>query len=94
MASAHLFGAAATPLGDALAEAAPTLVATRSERLEQAAEQALATARPGDAVLFSPAFASFDQFPNFRARALTFHDWLAAQHGRGDAPERAQSIPN
>ena len=81
MASAHLFGAAAAPLGDALATAAPALVATRSERLEQAAEQALATARAGDALLFSPAFASFDQFPNFRARALTFHDWLAAQRG-------------
>ncbi|MBX3465136.1 MAG: UDP-N-acetylmuramoyl-L-alanine--D-glutamate ligase [Planctomycetes bacterium] len=78
VASAHLFGAAAEPLGRLLADHGPC---TTHDRLAAALAAALATARPGDAVLFSPAFASFDQFPNFRARALEFHAWLAAQRG-------------
>ena len=46
--------------------------------LQEALVSAFAAARPGDAVLFSPAFASFDQYPNFRARALEFHSWLGS----------------
>ena len=54
-------------------------------RLQQALDSAFAAARPGDAILFSPAFASFDQYPNFRARALEFHGWLASRRARGTA---------
>lgn len=67
-ASAHVFGAAAEPFA-----AASTVATTGHERLHDALDAALAHAKPGDAVLFSPAFASFDQYPNFRARALEFH---------------------
>ncbi|MCU0865592.1 MAG: UDP-N-acetylmuramoyl-L-alanine--D-glutamate ligase [Planctomycetes bacterium] len=74
VASAHLFGAAAAPLAQALAGAVPTTVATT---LREALRHALAAAAPGDAILWSPAFASFDQYPNFRARALEFHALLA-----------------
>jgi UDP-N-acetylmuramoylalanine--D-glutamate ligase len=74
IASAHLFGAAAAPLAQALAGAVPTTVSTT---LREALPRALAAAVPGDALLWSPAFASFDQYPNFRARALEFHALLA-----------------
>jgi UDP-N-acetylmuramoylalanine--D-glutamate ligase len=72
VASAHLFGAAAEPLGKALT--APTTVHTT---LKEAFAAAMAAALPGDAVLFSPAFASFDQYANFRQRAQEFHALLA-----------------
>ena len=75
IASAHLFGAAAAPLAAAIGEARPATVSTT---LREALPKALAAAAPGDAVLWSPAFASFDQYPNFRARALEFHALLAA----------------
>ena len=74
VASAHLFGAAAEPLAQALGGAVPTTVSTT---LREALPKALAAAAPGEAILWSPAFASFDQYPNFRARALEFHALLA-----------------
>ena len=40
--------------------------------LEEALEQAAAFAEPGDTVLFSPACASFDMFPDFEARGQAF----------------------
>ncbi|MBK8100922.1 MAG: hypothetical protein IPK26_27880 [Planctomycetes bacterium] len=46
---------------------------TAHTTLAEALTAAFAAAAPGDAILFSPAFASFDQYPNFRARALEFH---------------------
>ncbi|HZN41637.1 MAG TPA: UDP-N-acetylmuramoyl-L-alanine--D-glutamate ligase [Planctomycetota bacterium] len=73
IATAHLFGAAAEPLAAAIAGRVATCVHVT---LRQALPSAFAAASPGDAILFSPAFASFDQYPNFRARALEFHDWL------------------
>lgn len=80
IASAHLFGAAAGPLGGLLEGRVPCTV---HDRLGDALAAAFAAARPGDAVLFSPAFASFDQYPNFRARALEFHAWLTARRAGG-----------
>lgn len=69
--SAHVFGTAADHL-----TAACTIAATGHETLVAALQAALKVARPGDALLFSPGFASFDQYPNFRARALEFHALL------------------
>ncbi len=74
LASAHLFGAAAKPLAEQLAGKTTVTV---HDRMPAALAAALAAASPGDAVLFSPAFASFDQYPNFRARALEFHQRIA-----------------
>jgi UDP-N-acetylmuramoylalanine--D-glutamate ligase len=90
LASAHLFGAAAKPLAEQLAGRTTVTV---HDRMPAALAAALAAASPGDAVLFSPAFASFDQYPNFRARALEFHQRIAelrcgapaaVRHGNAD----------
>ncbi|MCY2956519.1 MAG: UDP-N-acetylmuramoyl-L-alanine--D-glutamate ligase [Planctomycetota bacterium] len=75
IASAHLFGAAQQPLAACLKDRVPV---TTHDHLADALAAALAVAKPGDAVLFSPAFASFDQYPNFRARALEFHQRIDA----------------
>jgi UDP-N-acetylmuramoylalanine--D-glutamate ligase len=45
---------------------------TRAPSLEQAVETAARLARPGDAVLLSPACASFDMFRNYAHRAEVF----------------------
>ncbi len=74
VASAHLFGDAGPHLARAIAGRVATTV---SSTLRDALRRALAAAAPGDAILWSPAFASFDQYPNFRARALEFHALLA-----------------
>jgi UDP-N-acetylmuramoylalanine--D-glutamate ligase len=83
-ASAHVFGAAAAPFAAQMAGAIPT---TAHVALRDALVATLAGAAPGDAVLFSPAFASFDQYPNFRARAAEFQGLLrerrAADHEPG-----------
>jgi UDP-N-acetylmuramoylalanine--D-glutamate ligase len=76
--SAHLFGAAAAPLASLLRDRVPV---TAHAALEQALAAALAVARPGERVLFSPAFASFDQFANFRQRGQAFHRWVEALGG-------------
>ena len=57
--------------------------------LKEAVTAAFQGAAPGDLVLFSPAFASFDAYPNFRARAAEFQR-LAQQlaPGQRDEPTR------
>ncbi len=79
VASAHLFGDAAAPLGALLQPTLPTAV---HATLAEALATAFTTAAAGDAVLFSPAFASFDRYPNFRARAQEFHAWLASSRAQ------------
>ena len=49
----------------------------RARNLEDAVQQAAATARPGDTVLLSPACASFDMFENFEARGAAFRAAVA-----------------
>ena len=73
VASAHLFGAVAKQVKSGMDSAPPV---TTHPGLEDALDAALRAAAPGDAVLFSPAFASFDQFPNFQVRARAFSAWL------------------
>ncbi|MFO1053106.1 MAG: UDP-N-acetylmuramoyl-L-alanine--D-glutamate ligase [Planctomycetota bacterium] len=85
VASASLFGAAAPRLSEDLR--ARGVRVTAHQQLEQALDAALAQARKGEALLFSPAFASFDQFTNFKARAERFHAWL----GRKDQTSGSRS---
>jgi UDP-N-acetylmuramoylalanine--D-glutamate ligase len=82
IASAQLFGAAADAMAAELRRAGASRVGAHAS-LEAAMAAAAASARPGEAVLFSPGFASFDQFPNFRARAETFRTWLRGGAGAG-----------
>lgn len=49
----------------------------RAATLEEATRKAFAMARPGDAVLLSPACASWDMFPNYAVRAQVFRDEAA-----------------
>ena len=64
------FGRAAQELADGLC--APGLQVCVESGLEAAVKRALALTPPGADLLFSPACASFDAYPNFRARALAF----------------------
>jgi UDP-N-acetylmuramoylalanine--D-glutamate ligase len=84
LASAHLFGTASGPLASLLR---PGIPVTANERLLDALAAAWTTARAGDAVLVSPGFTSFDQYPNFQARAEEFHRWARQLGGPGPAPE-------
>lgn len=79
VASAHLFGSIAGSLGAALRKLVPTTV---HDEMESALDAALAQARPGDAILFSPAFSSHDQFVNYVARARRFHAWMEHRRPR------------
>ena len=45
-----------------------------ADSFEEALTRATASAKEGDAVLLSPASASFDSFPNFEVRGDTFKE--------------------
>jgi UDP-N-acetylmuramoylalanine--D-glutamate ligase len=64
-----LIGEAAEKMEKAFAGACPT---ARAASLREAVEMARSLARPGDAVLLSPACASFDMFLNFEDRGDRF----------------------
>ena len=64
-------GKAAPAIGKALG-AVPGVAFVAAGTLEKAVEDAAQHATPGDAVLLSPACASFDQFRNFEHRGETF----------------------
>lgn len=73
-ATLHVFGQVGPRLAALLRDhdlARPTL----SDRPTEALSRAFDAARPGDTVLFSPGFASQDQYPNFRARAEEALAW-------------------
>lgn len=78
---AHLFGAAADPLAREFSghrDFSGHKATTTHERLEDALAEAFQLAPSGSTILFSPAFASFDQFKNFRERGEAFHGWVRA----------------
>jgi UDP-N-acetylmuramoylalanine--D-glutamate ligase len=52
----------------------PTVVSTAS--LDEAMQAARQAARPGDAVLLSPACASLDLFNNYEQRGRLFKEWV------------------
>ena len=78
---AYLIGEAA----DDFAAVLDGVAVERAETLDRAVRSAAAQARPGEAVVLSPACASFDQFRNFNHRGDVFQDLvrglLGAPHG-------------
>lgn len=82
----YLVGEAAEPFAAALRGTAPLEIAGT---LERAVAAAAAAAEPGDAVLLSPACASFDQFRDYAHRGRVFQELVrgataAAGPGEGD----------
>lgn len=71
-----LIGRDAPLIREALGNTGVTLV--DAPTLEAAVREAAAIAQPGDAVLLSPACASFDMFRNYEHRAQVFHEAVAA----------------
>ena len=71
-----LIGRDAPLIREALANTGVTLV--DAPTLEAAVLEAADRAQPGDAVLLSPACASFDMFRNYEHRAQVFHEAVAA----------------
>lgn len=66
---AYLIGEAAEEFAAALGDAVPF---ERAETMERAVQSAASQATPGEAVVLSPACASFDQFRNFVHRGEVF----------------------
>jgi UDP-N-acetylmuramoylalanine--D-glutamate ligase len=75
---AYLIGEAAAEFETALGGAVPF---DRSETLDRALLSAAERAEPGDAVVLSPACASFDQFRNFNHRGDVFQELVRALLG-------------
>jgi UDP-N-acetylmuramoylalanine--D-glutamate ligase len=73
---AYLIGEAAEELARALGDAVPHEAAGT---LDRAVAAAAAAARPGDAVVLSPACASFDQFRDFNHRGEVFQGLVRAR---------------
>lgn len=69
VAAAYTIGEAGPLFADLLA---PHMHVERCEMLCEAVSRALASAKPGDVVLFSPACASFDQFRDYEVRGDSF----------------------
>jgi UDP-N-acetylmuramoylalanine--D-glutamate ligase len=61
----------------------PFMHVERCEMLCEAVRRAIAAARPGDVVLFSPACASFDQFRDYEVRGNSFRKLVAELNGPG-----------
>jgi UDP-N-acetylmuramoylalanine--D-glutamate ligase len=66
----------------------PAMHVERCEMLCEATQRAIAAAKPGDVVLFSPACASFDQFRDYETRGDSFRKLVAELTGSAE-PEPA-----
>ena len=78
----------------AIADACPVI---RAESMEAAVAQAYALSRPGDAILLSPACASWDMFRNYAHRAEVFiaaAETLAARSMERRQEERRRTAAN
>ncbi len=75
VACAYTIGEAGPMFADLLE---PHMPVERCELLAEAVSRAVAAARPGDVILFSPACASFDQFRDYEARGDAFREMAAS----------------
>ncbi len=75
---------------------APVLPVERAPTLEAAVDAAHRLARPGDAVVLSPACSSFDMFRDYAHRAEVFRGAVARVTGTAagrTTPEAARTTP-
>ena len=79
IAAAYTIGEAGPRFAEILA---PHMRVERCELLCEAVQRAIAAARPGDVVLFSPACASFDQFRDYETRGDAFRALVAELTGQ------------
>ncbi|MDT8346045.1 MAG: UDP-N-acetylmuramoyl-L-alanine--D-glutamate ligase, partial [Thermohalobaculum sp.] len=79
----YLIGEAAPAFAATLGEAVPHEIC---RTLERATEAALAEAQAGEAVLLSPACASWDQFNSFEHRGDAFRALVAPHLDREGGP--------
>jgi UDP-N-acetylmuramoylalanine--D-glutamate ligase len=79
--TAVLFGEARDDLATALRGLSVRVV--EAAKMSDACEAARALAEPGDAVLLSPACASFDEFSSYEYRGRSFKALVAAMAGEG-----------
>jgi UDP-N-acetylmuramoylalanine--D-glutamate ligase len=88
---AVLLGEAAPKMREALA---PVVSVEMATSMEEAVTQATTMARNGDAVVLSPACASFDMFRSYEHRAEVFRaavkKLIAGRHGEGGTPEASR----
>ena len=78
---AVLIGEAADKIAAALARHVPQLAVERARDMDGAVDAARRLARPGDAVVLSPACSSFDMFKDYAHRAEVFRAAVARQVG-------------
>lgn len=78
--AAVVFGEAAQLIGGAIGDAVPFEVATD---MADAVRRARALAKPGDAVLLSPACSSFDMFKDYKERGDVFAACVRNLEGKG-----------
>lgn len=78
IAAAYTIGEAGPMFADILE---PHVHVERCEMLSEAVSRAMAAARPGDVVLFSPACASFDQFRDYEVRGDAFREIVGGLTG-------------
>ena len=76
--SVHVFGEVARELSGVLRSDGRANAVHSHSRLREALDAAFAECRAGDTLLLSPGFASFDQYPNFEARARDALSWWHA----------------
>ena len=81
--AAILIGEAAEKMQAAFRSVLPV---ERAPTLEAAVDEARRLARPGDAVVLSPACSSFDMFRDYAHRAEVFRSAVARLTGREAAP--------
>ncbi len=89
----YAYGASAEALSKEVESAGGSAIVIQD--LRSAFHRALAEARPGDTLLYSPAFASFDQYRNFTDRAAEFQRLVEAARGAAESArlEATDSVP-